>query len=165
MDLVMKSEKNKLEDKFNYKNRNEPNGDINYRFKNLDVSDLRNIKEDLKNLKIKNERKFRIEINDFMINFEQNMQTIMSLANLFEQTTVYEIEKQKNSIIELINSENIDPNAKLSLANNKLNSLKLLISEAFEKLKSKVQGYEDLSNKKIERAKNSFSLKNNKFLD
>ena len=111
------------------------------------------------------ERNLRIELNEFMINFEQNMQTLLSLTNLFEQKTVYEIEKEKNSIIELLNSENVDSKSKLSLANNKLTYLRNIISEAFDKIKNKVDSYENLSNQKIQRAKNSFLIKHSKFLN
>jgi len=126
--------------------------------------DFYKVKESLMNFNRNHERKFRIQINEFMTEFEQNMQILMSLTNLFEQKTLFEIEKQKNSILELLDSQNVDPKFKSTVANNKIQSLQTLIQDAFKNIKNKVENYENLSNQKIQRAQNYFLLKNNKFL-
>ncbi len=172
IDYVMNPPKNESQEKSN------KNPEVNFRFENVDDSnsidlnlslrnekDIRNLKEELNQLKRISERKFRMEINEFMSDFEQNMQILLSLTSLFEQKTVYDIEKQKNSIIELLNSENVNPQVKMSVVNNKIESVKNMISDAFAKIRNKIENYEFLSNQKIERAQKSFLTRNNKFLD
>jgi hypothetical protein len=126
--------------------------------------DFNSIRDLLANMQKVNERECKMKINEFVVGFEQNMQVLLSLANLFEQKTIFEIEKKRNSILELISSETIDVNIKLKIVTQKLDELTNVISQTMESIKNKIKGYEDLSIKKIARARNSFLIKIKKFL-
>lgn len=127
--------------------------------------DFHSIREILSNLQQVNERECRMKINEFMVNFEQNMQVLLSLTNLIEQKTIFEIEKKRNAILQLINAENVEPNSKFEIISQKLEELYKMVRQAFESIKSKITNYEDISEKKIARAKNSFMIKIKKFLN
>lgn len=105
-----------------------------------------------------------MKINQFVISFEQNMQVLLSMTNLFEQKTIFEIEKQKNNIIDLLSSESIDVNTKLTMISKKLEELTSLVRNTFLSMKTKIKDYEDISNKKIGRSRNAFLLNLKKFL-
>jgi methionine synthase II (cobalamin-independent) len=122
------------------------------------------LREALLNLGELNERECRARINSFVIDFEQNMQVLMSLTNLFEQKNIFTIEKERNSIFELLNTENINSSVKLSILNEKLTYLTSIIAETFTSIRAKIKDFEDISNKKIMRAKNAFMLNIKKFL-
>ncbi len=128
------------------------------------TNDFNSIREILSNLQANNERECRLRINEFVVGFEQNMQVLMSLANLFEQKTIFEIEKKRNSILQLIGSETIKPGTKLELVTKKFEDLTSMIAKTFETIENKIKSYEDISSKKITRARNSFMIKIKKFL-
>jgi hypothetical protein len=128
------------------------------------TNDFNSIREILSNLQSNNERECRHRINEFVVNFEQNMQVLLSLANLFEQKTIFEIEKQRNSILQLVTSETIQPATKLELISKKLEDMNSMIVNTFETIVSKIKNYEEISSKKITRARNSFMIKLKKFL-
>jgi hypothetical protein len=130
----------------------------------LMTKNFENIKEILQNFRVMNERECRLRINKFIIDFEQNMQVLMSLTNLFEQKTTFEIEKQRNVIIEILNSSGINPKIKLQLLNEKIEEMTQMIKQTFENIKEKISNYEGISDKKILRAKNSFLINLKKFL-
>lgn len=137
------------------------NNEINIeKYKN----DFFSLKEKLSFLQATNERLCRMRINEFVMSFEENIQVIMSLANFYEQKSIFEIEKEKNSILEIVNSDNIDSYMKLNIISNKLDNMRDLISKIFDEIISKIKNYEELSEKKIARAKNSFYLNIKKFL-
>jgi len=144
------------------------NVDLNKKLKveNLDnlSKNFNSITENLKNKQKVNEREFRMQINDFIIGFEQNMQVLLSLANLFEQRTIFEIEKKRNSILKLVSSINLDPYARLQLAKTKLDEMTNMIKSEFESVKNKIEDYQKISDQKIFRSQNSFFEKIKKFL-
>jgi hypothetical protein len=92
------------------------------------------------------------------------MQVLLSLANLFEQKTIFEIEKQRNSILQLVTSETIQPSTKLELISKKLEDMNSVIVNTFGTIVSKIKNYEEISSKKIARARSSFMIKLKKFL-
>ncbi len=128
------------------------------------TNDFNSIREILSNLQSNNERECRHRINEFVVGFEENMQVLLSLANLFEQKTIFEIEKQRNSILQLIKSETIQPNTKLELISKKLEDMNAVIVNTFETIVSKIKNYEEISSKKITRSRSSFMIKLKKFL-
>jgi hypothetical protein len=144
-------------------NLNKKNAEVSERFESISKN-FNSIREIMNNMQRVNERECRMKINEFIVNFEQNMQVLLSLANLFEQKTIFEIEKKRNSILQLITQDNLDPNARLQVATEKLEELHLMIKNTFESVKSKIQAYEDISDKKISRARGSFMVKIKKFL-
>lgn len=167
IEYVMNSEKNKLGQisKNNAQNSNSYPNELNFTQLSINTKkDLRNVKEELNKLKRISERKFRMNINELMNEFEQSIQTLLSLSNLFEQKTVYEIEKQKNSIIELLNNDNVDPQAKMSVVEKRLQILKNSITNSFTMIRKNIENYETQSDKKIKNAQTSFLSRNNKFL-
>ena len=89
---------------------------------------------------------------------------LLSLSNLFEQRTVFEIEKIKNGIIDVLSTDNIDPGVKSKEVFERLNELNKLIESTFSGIKNKVKEYESISNQKIERTKNFFYNNLKKFL-
>jgi len=175
LDLVMKniisneeSSLNELNRSNKYNNPKNSNQNSSFepikKFESLN-KDFNTIRELLSNFQKMNERECKMRINEFVVGFEQNMQVLMSLANLFEQKTIFEIEKQRNSIMQILNSETIEPVTKLEVVEQKLEKLTEMIYETFEGIKDKVKAYEDISDKKIKRAKNSFLIKIKKFLE
>jgi len=105
-----------------------------------------------------------LKINEFIISFEQNIQMLLSLSNLFEQRTIFEIEKIKNRIIDVLSTENIDSKVKSKEVFDRLDELNSLIESTFNGIKNKVKEYESVSNLKIERTKNFFYNNLRKFL-
>ena len=105
-----------------------------------------------------------MKINEFIINFEQNIQMLLSLSNLFEHRTIFEIEKIKNGIIDVLSTENIDSKVKSKEVFDRLDELNNLIESTFNGIKNKVKEYESVSNQKIERTKNFFYNNLRKFL-
>ena len=92
------------------------------------------------------------------------MELLYSLSNFFEQKTIYEIEKTRNGILEILNFDDGDPKAKLQLIREKISSITNLISEIFGNIKMKINYYEENSFKKILRMKNSYKIYLKKFL-
>ncbi len=127
-------------------------------------NDFMTLREKLATMQKTNERACRMKINEFVVGFEESMQVIISLANFYEQKTLFEIEKERNSILEIINSDSIDSNTKLNIVIKKLDDLREIIMKTFEEIIQKIKNYEDISTKKIARAKNSFYLNIKKFL-
>ncbi len=129
------------------------------------INEFMSLREKLNFLQLNNERACRKKINEFIVSFEENMQVITSLANFYEQKTVFEIEKQRNSILEILNSDNLEPSTKLDVVNRKLDDLRQIILSTFEDILEKIKKYENISTKKITRAKKSFYLNIKKFLN
>jgi hypothetical protein len=149
IDIAVKNEENKT------RNSTEEKSKENSRFQSFS--------ENLKNFRKNSEREYRIHINNFIAEFEQNMNVLLSLTNLFEEKTIYEIDKEKVSILELLDTEKIDSRVKLDAINSKMKFLRETISEAFSKIKSNIESYENISSNKIKRAQKDFMTKNDKF--
>jgi len=140
-----------------YKNERKENLDqISQHFKNMTLT--------LEKVELKNERTLKRTINEFVVNFETNIQALISLANLFEEKTVYEVGKKKDSILELLSNDNVDPNTKLELATKKLDELKIEIVKNFETITGKITNYEKISSNKILRAKKNFQINLNPYM-
>lgn len=129
------------------------------------VNNFNEIKNKLGELLTKNERECNKRINEFVVDFEENIQVLLSLANLIEEKTIFEIEKLKNTIMLTLKSETLDPKIKLEIIGEKMNSLSEIIQETFESMVDKIKAYQDMSDKKIGRAKDSFLIKIKKFLN
>ncbi len=110
------------------------------------------------------ERECKLKINQYMIDFEKNIQVLLSLSNLIEQKTIFEVQKMQNSILEILNTENIKADIKSKLVNDKIELLNKLIDESYAKIKNKISEYEKLSNQKIQRTKSYFYNNLKKFL-
>lgn len=93
------------------------------------------------------------------------MDLLYSLSNFFEQKTIYEIEKTKNGILDILNFDDGDPRSKLNLAIDKINAIITMITEIFGNIKAKINEYEDTSVRKILRMKNSYKIYLRKFLE
>jgi hypothetical protein len=93
------------------------------------------------------------------------MDLLYSISNFFEQKTIYEIEKSRNSILEILNFDEGDTRTKLKLISEKINSIIVMISEIFGNLKKKINEFEDNSVKRILRMKNSYKIFLKKFLN
>jgi hypothetical protein len=93
------------------------------------------------------------------------MELLYSLSNFFEQKTIYEIEKTKNGILDLLNFDDGDPKSKLDFVLEKINSITEMISGIFGNIKNKINEYEETSVKKILRMKNSYKIYLKKFLE
>jgi len=92
------------------------------------------------------------------------MNVLISLANLSEQKSLFEVEKIKDKILDLINIENIDPQIKFEIVSEKLVNLTNLLNEIFNNINNKIKDYEQVSEAKIQRAKESFYDNYKKFL-
>jgi hypothetical protein len=110
------------------------------------------------------ERECKMKINKFIIDFEKNIQVLLSLSNLFEQKTMFEIEILQSSIIEILNTENIKVQVKAKIVSDKMNEMNKLIEDNFSKIKNKLNEYENLSDQKIQRTKSYFYNSLKKFL-
>lgn len=111
-----------------------------------------------------NERECRLKINQFTIDFQKNMELLYSLSNFFEQKTIYEIEKTRGGILDILNFDEGDPKTKLNLIREKIDSITNMIKDIFKNIKNKIEQYEDISKKKILRMKNSYRIYLKKFL-
>jgi len=78
---------------------------------------------------------------------------------------MYEIEKTKNGILDVLNFPDGDPRSKLNLALGKIEAIIKMISEIFGNIKNKINEYEDTSVKKILRMKSSYKIYLKKFLE
>lgn len=112
-----------------------------------------------------NERECRLRINQFTIDFQKNMELLYSLSNFFEQKTIFEIEKTRNGILDILSFDDGEPKAKLNLVLDKINNIIRLISEIFGNIKNRINEYEETSIKKILRMKNSYKIYLRKFLE
>lgn len=106
-----------------------------------------------------------MKINQFTIDFQKNMELLLSLSNFFEQKTIYEIERTRNSIMDVLNFVEGDPKVKLGLIKDKIKKISSIVNEIFDKIREKVNEYEELSFKKILRMKNSYKIYLKKFLE
>ena len=93
------------------------------------------------------------------------MELLSSLSNFFEQKTIYEIEKTKNGVLDILNFDNGDPRSKLNLVIEKIDAIIKMISDIFGNINSKINDYEETSVKKILRMKSSYKIYLRKFLE
>lgn len=93
------------------------------------------------------------------------MELLSSLSNFFEQKTIYEIEKTKNGVLDILNFDNGDPRSKLNSVIEKIDAIIKMISDIFGNIKSKINEYEETSVKKIIRMKSSYKIYLRKFLE
>lgn len=119
----------------------------------------------LKEVRNLNERECRMRINQFTIDFQKNMNLLSSLSNFLEQKTIYEIERTKNKILDILSFDDGDPKSKLNLAIEKIDAIIKMISEIFGNIKNKINEYEDTSIRKILRMKSSYKIYLRKFLE
>jgi DNA repair exonuclease SbcCD nuclease subunit len=117
----------------------------------------------LDNFQKTNEREMKKRLNEFIVDFEGNMEVLQSMTSLFEERTAVEIEKNKNSILELLNT-NISTKTKSDLIMEKLKTMNTIITNSFTNLKEKLRNYENLSNQKIAKTRSFFEEKLQKFL-
>ena len=131
----------------------------------LDYSKVYNdLTKSINQLSIFNQRNSQRKINEFILSFEENMNVLISLANLSEQKSLFEVEKIKDKVLDLLNIENIDPKIKFDIITQKLEHLTKLLNNIFSNIKGKVKDYEKLAESKIVRAKESFYDNYKKFL-
>jgi hypothetical protein len=109
------------------------------------------------------ERQTRKELNQSIIEFQEEIQTIQSLSVVFEERTLFEIEKLKNSIFEVLGS-NIKTRSKNEIIQQKIKEMNSFINNSFEDIKAKINSYETLSLKKIEKSQKSYENNLEKFL-
>ncbi len=92
------------------------------------------------------------------------MNVLISLANLSEQKSLFEVEKIKDKLLDLMNIENIDPGVKFNIVIEKLSRLTDLMSGIFNNMESKITDYEKLAEKRVLRAKDNFFETYKRFL-
>ena len=119
----------------------------------------------LNNIKEWNIRQCRMKINEFVMNFEKNMNVLLSLTHFFEEKSLFEIAKIKSKVLELIANDKVDPNVKFDIINKSLKDLTEIIQGIFAKIHEKVSDYENLSKSKIVRYKAYFNQNFKKFFD
>ena len=106
-----------------------------------------------------------MKINEFVMNFEKNMNVLLSLTHFFEEKSLFEIAKIKSKVLELIANDKVDPNVKFDIINKSLKDLTEIIQGIFAKIHEKVSDYENLSKSKIVRYKAYFNQNFKKFFD
>jgi len=92
------------------------------------------------------------------------MNVLLSIANLSEQKSLFEVEKIKDKLLDLLNIENIDPKVKFNIIEEKLSHLTTLLSDIFYNINTKIAEYEKVAESKIVRAKETFNENYKRFL-
>ena len=75
-----------------------------------------------------------MKINQFTIDMRKNMELLISLSDVFEQKTIYEIEKTRISIMDILSFQDGDPKTKMNMVKEKIETITNLIKDNFENL-------------------------------
>ena len=119
----------------------------------------------LRNIQQWNVRQCRMKINEFVITFEKNMNTLLSLTNFFEEKSLFEIAKIKSKVLDLLNNDKVESNVKFDIINKNLHDLTDIINDIFIKVNDKIRDYEAVSQGKIQRYREYFYENFKKFFD
>jgi hypothetical protein len=133
---------------------------VNIGIINLDIKSFNN---KLADFRLSNERRYQKELNTFIIEFQSNVQHLQAVSSLFEQKTVFEIEKLKNSILEVLNTD-VTTKVKKEVIFQKLKEMNELLTGSFKSIRENINNYEQISDNRIKRTQSDFENNLDKFL-
>eukprot|EP00340_Litonotus_pictus_P010126 CAMPEP_0170531022 /NCGR_PEP_ID=MMETSP0209-20121228/57004_1 /TAXON_ID=665100 ORGANISM="Litonotus pictus, Strain P1" /NCGR_SAMPLE_ID=MMETSP0209 /ASSEMBLY_ACC=CAM_ASM_000301 /LENGTH=137 /DNA_ID=CAMNT_0010825057 /DNA_START=302 /DNA_END=712 /DNA_ORIENTATION=- len=104
----------------------------------------------MKNFLKSNTRNSFRQMNDYTLQFQQNMASLINLSNLFEQTAILKIENFSSEIIHTINTD-INPEVKKQIIQGKLDIINETVAKELDSVLEKITEYESVSERKIDR--------------
>lgn len=117
---------------------------------NNSIDTLNNFSETIKSFLKNNKRSSYKDINEFCQLFRLNMNALINLSNLFEQTTIIKVQNLASELINIIGMS-LDPIKKKDILESKLRALENVVRTEFSSVIYKVNEYQSVSENKISR--------------